>query len=1128
MNPVHDPALVVVSIAIAFAASYTALVLAARVAALYGRARRRWLWGGAFAMGTGIWSMHFVAMLAFRLPVPIAHDGGAVALSLAAAVGASLRAHTVASPPPLGRGRIAAAGVVMGGAIAGMHYIGMAGMRMAAEIRYDPVLVALSVGLAMGASWLALGLGFVAPEGSAERMVGRRRAAAAILGSAVAVMHYTAMLAARFVPTRAPGGVVAEGGLGMPPLAAGVSLATLAILLLAIFAARADRRARARATIILERITDGFLALDSAGCCIYANPAAETLLGHPPGGMLDVPLEELVPEGDPLVEACRRALRQQSFEEVEEYLPALGRWLELRLYPSPDGVSMYLRDVTARNASDAALRRREQQLAEAQRIAHLGSWEWDVEADALTWSEELCRIYGVEPEGRVTTFAEFAACVHPADRANMVSVIERAVRAGEPYAFEGRVVRPDGEERNLYCRGHAVGGGGAAARITGTCLDVTERKEAERRVQQLNRTLDAVIDASPLAVIAVNLRREVTLWNPAAERAFGWTRAEVLGGPNPIVPAGETSMFTRIVSDSARDSREPTFREAVRQRKDGELRHVSISAAALHDDAGGITGAVALISDVTEKRAAAEALRASEERFRTVVESLGEGLLITDLDDRVLYANSRVGEITGHSPEALVGRVAYEVFDSPSVGEVKRRLASRAHGVSERYEVSVRRADGSRVWIEVIGTPFRNPAGEVVGTLGAITDVSERKEAAEALRQSEAQLRQAHKMEAVGRLAGGIAHDFNNLLTAILGNAQLLLADVDSGARIRADLEEITAAGQRAAALTRQLLAFSRQQVLHPRVLDANSVFAEMERMLRRVIGEHIEFAVDLAPDLGLVRADPGQLEQVLLNLVVNARDAMPDGGTLRVTSRNAEVDLHSSTHPLPADIVPGRYAVFSVADTGSGMDDETQQRIFEPFFTTKEQGKGTGLGLATVYGIVNQSGGYIGVRSAPGAGTTFEVYLPIVAADDGSAAAARGDAWAPGGGETVLVVEDEDMVRSLACRVLRRKGYTVLEADRGEAALRLMDSHPGPIHLVLTDMVMPGMSGRALAARIALRRPGTRILFTSGYTPDMYSTSGVLEPDTHFLAKPFEPADLARMVRELLDSGDGAEVLPA
>ncbi|HYW06931.1 MAG TPA: PAS domain S-box protein [Longimicrobium sp.] len=1121
MTPVHDPALVVVSIAIAFAASYTALVLAARVAALHGRTRRRWLWGGALAMGVGIWSMHFVAMLAFRLPVPIAHAPGAVALSMAAAVGASLLALTVASRPTLGRGRIAAAGVAMGGAIAGMHYIGMAGMRMAADVRYDPALVGLSVALAMGASWLALGLGFVAPEGSAERMVGRRRAAAAILGGAVAAMHYTGMFAARFVPTRAPAGVEAPGGLGMSPLAAAVALSTLAILLLAIFAARSDRRARARATTILERITDGFLAIDSAGCCIYANPAAETLLGHPPGGMLGAPLEELVPEGDPLVEASRRALRQQSFEEMEEHFPALGRWLELRLYPSPDSVTMYLRDVTERNASDAALRRREQQLAEAQRIAAVGSWEWVVGAESAEWSGEMYRIYGMEPDGAGAPHAALTGLAHPDDRAASERVIQRALRTGAPFSFEMRIVPVHGEPRHLQFRGVVVrGADGSPARLTGTCQDITERKEAERRVQQLNRTLDAVIDASPLAVIAVNLRREVTLWNPAAERTFGWTRAEVLGGPNPIVPPGETSMFERLVSDPA-GSREPTFREAVRQRKDGALRHVSISAAALHDAAGAITGAVALISDITEKRAAAEALRASEERFRTVVESVGEGLLITDLEDRVLYANSRVSEITGHAPEALVGRVAYEVFDSPSAAEMKRRLTARSHGVSERYEVSVRRADGSRVWIEVIGTPFRNPAGEVVGTLGAITDVTERKEAADALRESEAQLRQAHKMEAVGRLAGGIAHDFNNLLTAILGNAELLLADVEPGSPIRADLEEITAAGQRAAALTRQLLAFSRQQVLHPRVLDANSVFAEMERMLRRVIGEHIDFAVDLAPDLGLVRADPGQLEQVLLNLVVNARDAMPDGGTLRVRSRNVMVDLHS-THPLPADINPGPYAVFSVADTGSGMDDETQQRIFEPFFTTKEQGKGTGLGLATVYGIVNQSGGYIGVSSAPGAGTTFEVYLPVVAADVGSAAAAR-DEWAPGGGETVLVVEDEDMVRSLACRVLRRKGYTVLEADRGEAALRLMDSHRGPIHLVLTDMVMPGMSGRALAGRIVLRRPGTRILFTSGYTPDMYASSGALEPDTHFLAKPFEPGDLARMVRELLDSGDAA-----
>ncbi|HEX8431122.1 MAG TPA: PAS domain S-box protein, partial [Longimicrobium sp.] len=523
---------------------------------------------------------------------------------------------------------------------------------------------------------------------------------AAILGAAVAAMHYTGMFAARFVPTGAATSGVTHDGLGMSPLAAGVALCTLALLLLAIFAARTDRRASARATIILERITDGFLVLDSAGRCTYANPAAEALLGLPAGGMLGAPIEELVPEGDPLVEACRRALRQQSFEEVAEHLPALGRWLELRLYPSPDDVTVYLRDVTERHASDEALRRREQQLAEAQRIAAVGSWEWVVGEESAEWSGEMYRIYGMEPDDAGAPYVTLTGLAHPDDQASSEAAINRALRTGAPFSFEMRIVRADGEPRDLHFRGVVVHGeDGKPMRLAGTCQDITERKESERRVQQLNRTLDAVIDASPLAVIAVNLRREVTLWNPAAERTFGWTRAEVLGGPNPIIPAGEMSTYERLMTEGT-DWNQPTFRETVRRRKDGSLRNVSLSAAALHDAAGAITGAVALIADVTEQHAAAEALRASEERFRTVVESLGEGLLITDLEDRVLYANSRMTEITGHAPEALVGRVAYEVFDSPSVVEMEHRHAARAEGESERYEVSVRRADGSRVWIE--------------------------------------------------------------------------------------------------------------------------------------------------------------------------------------------------------------------------------------------------------------------------------------------------------------------------------------------------------------------------------------------------------------------------------------------
>lgn len=371
-------------------------------------------------------------------------------------------------------------------------------------------------------------------------------------------------------------------------------------------------------------------------------------------------------------------------------------------------------------------------------------------------------------------------------------------------------------------------------------------------------------------------------------------------------------------------------------------------------------------------------------------------------------------------------------------------------------------------------------------------------------------------MEAVGRLAGGVAHDFNNLLTAISGHAQILLEDLPADDPARADIEEISRAADRAADLTRQLLAFSRKQMLRPQVLDPNALIGEIQKMLRRLIGEDIELITRLAPDLGAVRADPGQLEQVIMNLAVNARDAMPTGGRLLIETRNVELGEDDARRLAP--LQPGPHVVLIVSDTGAGMDESTRERIFEPFFTTKEKGKGTGLGLSTVYGIVQQSGGHIWVYSEPGQGTTFKIYLPRVDARPEAAPAPSDADGAHNGREVVLLVEDEDAVRSLARRILEKRGYTVLTARTGPEALRIAERHDGPIHLILTDVVMPEMSGRELAERIAPTRPDARTLFMSGYTEDDVLRRGVLNEGAAFLEKPFTPSALAQKVREVLD----------
>jgi two-component system cell cycle sensor histidine kinase/response regulator CckA len=413
------------------------------------------------------------------------------------------------------------------------------------------------------------------------------------------------------------------------------------------------------------------------------------------------------------------------------------------------------------------------------------------------------------------------------------------------------------------------------------------------------------------------------------------------------------------------------------------------------------------------------------------------------------------------------------------------------------------------VTVQLSVRAVRGRGGEVEYYETFVRDVTEQ-------RRLEGQLLQAQKMEAVGRLAGGVAHDFNNLLTVILSYGDLLLEDLPRDAPQRDDVAEIRQAAVAASALTRQLLAFSRQQVLEPRVLDVNAVVAGTEKLLTRLIGEDVRLTISLATTVGLVKVDPGQLEQIIMNLAVNARDAMPQGGRLTIETGDVEMDeTYVRGHPLAH---AGHYVMLAVSDTGVGMDAETQARIFEPFFTTKEVGKGTGLGLATVYGIVKQSGGFIWVYSEPGHGTTFKVYLPRV--DEPVSPAAAAAPPAAGGAETVLVVEDVAAVRTVAREMLERRGYTVLEAPDGESALRLAGKHRGEIHLLLTDVVMPGGSGRALADRLLALRPGMKVLYMSGYTDDAVVRHGILEAGIAYLQKPFAPDSLTRKVRAVLDQG--------
>lgn len=506
----------------------------------------------------------------------------------------------------------------------------------------------------------------------------------------------------------------------------------------------------------------------------------------------------------------------------------------------------------------------------------------------------------------------------------------------------------------------------------------------------------------------------------------------------------------------------------------------------------------------------------NEERYRDYFENAKDAIYVHDLNGRYTMVNKAAEALIGYTREEILKMSVFDVVPENYAEQIQARLQKKLADHSPTiYEVEAIRRDGTRVPVEVSSRLIWEN-GVAVAVQGSARDISERKRAEEALRASQLQLQQSQKLEAVGQLAGGVAHDFNNLLTAIMGYTDLSLRRENLEDPIRHNLEETKKAAERAGSLIRQLLAFSRKQILEPKVLDLNAVVKDMHKMLTRLIGENIDLATKQAADLGMVKADPSQVEQIIMNLVVNARDAMPHGG--KVTIETANITLDDQDALKHVAVKAGEYVMLAVSDTGTGIDEETQARIFEPFFTTKEVGRGTGLGLSTVYGIVKQSGGNIWVYSEPGFGTVFKVYLPRIDAAASIIEKLVMESAAPQGTETILLVEDEDLVRGLTRKVLSEAGYKVLEAKSGAEALELTRGYAGPIDLLLTDVVMPAVSGKEVAERLKELRPAARVLFMSGYTDEAIVRHGVLDANVEFLQKPYTWVRLAKKVRDVLD----------
>jgi PAS domain S-box-containing protein len=612
----------------------------------------------------------------------------------------------------------------------------------------------------------------------------------------------------------------------------------------------------------------------------------------------------------------------------------------------------------------------------------------------------------------------------------------------------------------------------------------------------------------------LNEARYIIYVSPQIEAMLGFSMEEWSADPDLYFRQLHYEDRERVLAEVHQSHNEgKPFRSEYRLlARDGRIVWVHDEAIVVRDEAGRPRFMQGIMFDISEDKRQEEMLRKRESRFRTIFEKVAVGIALVNLEGQVMESNPALQQMFGYSEEELRNSFLNELTHPDDVtvdGDIKNGLLAAE---SDHYQIEKRyiRKDGEMIWGRLNVSLVRGSGGEPQFIICMVEDITERK-------QLESQFHQSQKMETVGRLAGGIAHDFNNLLTVIKGYTQLSLIELPEDHPSRENIEEIRKASERAAELTQKLLAFSRRQVLDLKVLDLNDVVRGLEKMVSRIIGEDIEMFTALADDLGRVKTDPGQIEQVILNLGVNARDAMPNGGKLAIETANVELDENYARKHI--SVIPGAYVMLSVSDTGIGIPPEVKEHIFEPFYTTKEKDKGTGLGLSTIYGIVKQSGGNIWVYSEPGRGTAFKIYLPRVEEEVDRIPSRDDTDHLPKGNETVLLVEDEPSVRGLAARVLREQGYTVLEATDGDEAMSIAQEHiDEEIHLLLTDVVMPRMGGKELIKWIRTLHRKIKVLFISGYTDHTITYHAGLKPGTPFLQKPFSPTALAKKVREVLD----------
>jgi PAS domain S-box-containing protein len=771
-----------------------------------------------------------------------------------------------------------------------------------------------------------------------------------------------------------------------------------------------------------------------------------------------------------------------------------------------EGFVGMIRDITPRRLAEEGLRESERKLAEAQRVAHVGHWERDLDTGQILWSEETYRILGLNPRNGYRTLADFEALVHPEDRSSQAGALLESLRGGPRYDVEYRIIRPSGELRFVHSQCEVSwDAAGQPRRIFGTLQDITEQKLAEEALRRSTEIQRRAMEIALVSGFVYEVANGKFLLSKEAAALYGLPESMGMEDAWKYVhPDDLAHAQAAWQAGLAGDLYNVEYRAVLQ----GQTRWINARANPERDAEGRVVRIIGVLQDITERKRSEEALRRSMEIQRRAHEIAHLGGFTVEISEKTAFFSDEAAALFGLPPslsmEAAWGMVHPDDL-AYSQAQWQETLAGARYDIEHRLLLQ-----GQVRWIYVRAEPEFDAEGRVVRIIGVLQDITDR-------RKLEEQLQQAQKMEAVGQFAAGIAHDFNNLMTVIIGYCYMLLRRLPPEDPLRNLVTESYKAAEQATTLTRQLVSFSRQQVMEPKIVDVNRVLIEMEKMLRLLVGENVHLVLKRDPAAGFIRVDPGQMQQILMNLCANARDAMPHGGTLTIATSPYVVDGNGLSH---LGLEPGRYSLLSVTDTGIGMDDATKARIFEPFFTTKGPARGTGLGLPVVYGIVQQSRGQIEVSSELGHGTTFNIYLPLVEESAESAASSLDLATRmPEGKETVLLVEDDDALRELGRNILRSSGYTVREANNGQQAMQVVRDYPGTIDLLIADVVMPYLGGRALAKSVLALEPDIRVLLVSGHPSDAAMSQGVREADFPFLKKPFTPIALAQKVREVLDA---------